>query len=73
MTSDLPVNARTLAASQRKQNAYAARRRNWTKRMLGHGEETGSEPAQDAPEELARPARGGRSVIHDKRQTRLEF
>lgn len=73
MTSDQPVNARTLAAHQRKQDAYANRRRSWTQRMLGRAEDPAPEPTGDAPSEPARPARGGRSVIHDKRQVRLDL
>lgn len=72
MPPDQPVNARTLAANQRKQDAYAARRRAWTGRLLGRVTAPDPEPAAQ-PDEPSRPARGGRSVIHDKRQSRLDL
>lgn len=73
MTSDQPVNARTLAANQRRQDAYAARRRTWTQRMLGRAEDAAPEAPQEGSGGPARPARGGRSVIYDKRQARLDL
>ena len=72
MTPDQPVNARTLAANQRKQNAYALGRRLWTGRLLGRQAPQDPDAAVQ-PGEPARPGRGSRTVIHDKRQSRLDL
>lgn len=73
-----PVTREGLAENDRKQAAYAARRRAWTERQLRHQQppEPPADPPEATPDRLvapARPQRGRGSMVHDKRQGRLDL
>lgn len=80
-----PVTRESLAENDRRQAVYAARRRSWTEAQLRRSiaPEPDPEPRfgeaerQAQPEGRmavpAKPLRPRSSVIHDKRQTRLDL
>lgn len=72
-----PVTRETLAENERKQAEYAAKRRAWTARQLRHPTSPEPEPppaqATDRLTGSAKPQRGRGSIIHDKRQARLDL
>lgn len=85
--AQIPVTAEALAENERKQQAYAARRRAWTSQVLrrerepepelasgreGNAGPQGAEVGRtNAPRPPSRGRRGG--TVHDKRQRRLDL
>lgn len=79
MPGQRPVTREGLADNERKQAAYAAARRVWTRRQLRPDAAPPEEPdfpepaPQDGRPVLPRPRRPRTGLIHDKRQAKMEF
>lgn len=76
----VPVTAEWLAEQRAKQEAYAARRRDWVRAARVEEQQepeelppAATEAAAPSPDALAPPQRRPRGPVHDPRQRKLEF